>query len=359
MIVMFNRKDKITRFLMHILLWFLFLGISFFFEFKEARGITHIFTELITTELPWFIILFYINYFKLVPDYLFKKRFIRYSGINISFIVISCALTQIMIAAFPHPHDIHDVWMLENHSRLFYHIEEAWEGFGLGIMVIGMSTAIKFIQKWSADERKQQEMEKEQVKTELALLKNRISPHFFFNTLNNIYSLIEFDSDSARDAVHKLSKLMRYILYESDVKLISLEKEKEFLENYTKLMRIRISEEVRVQFNTDIEDNNILIPPLLFVSFVENAFKHGISYENSSYIDMSLTQKSNNVEFSIINSVCNKSKATDDLGGIGLSNIKKRLELLFNDDYELIITSESKSYNVVLKLDLSKLTNND
>lgn len=154
------------------------------------------------------------------------------------------------------------------------------DNFLVSVLVVGFNAAIKLTVIWQAEEQRNKELEKEKLKTELAFLKNQVSPHFFMNTLNNIHALIDINSEDAKESVIKLSKLMRYLLYDSDEGRTSLVKEIEFIKSYVDLMKLRFTEKVKVKLSFPETVPNIEIPPMLFTSLLENAFKHGISYQN-------------------------------------------------------------------------------
>ncbi len=196
-------------------------------------------------------------------------------------------------------------------------------------------------------ERIKQELEKENLETKLDFLKYQLSPHFFMNTLNNIHSLVDISSEKAKDSIIKLSKLMRYLLYDSAEGKTSMQKEIDFMKNYIELMKLRFSEKVKLDVSLPENTGNIKIPPLLFISFLENAFKHGISYQEESFIIIHLKVSDNKVYFYIKNS--NHRKNNHNEKGIGLDNIKKRLYLLYQNSYELII-SDDKEFIVELTI---------
>jgi len=198
----------------------------------------------------------------------------------------------------------------------------------------------------------QKELEKEKLNSELAFLKNQVSPHFFFNTLNNIYALIEVNSNNAQEAVLKLSKLMRYLLYESEQGETQLDSEIDFMNHYIDLMKLRLSPKVDLQVDLPTENTNKKVPPLLFIPFIENAFKHGISYREKSLIHISLKMDDDKIVFSCNNSLGKPSeeKPVENHSGIGLENVKKRLNLLFPAKHKLNIDQTNNEYIVYLEI---------
>lgn len=214
------------------------------------------------------------------------------------------------------------------------------------ILVLGLNVAIKLLFKSIRDEHRMKELEKHTLQTELEYLKHQINPHFFMNTLNNIHALIDLDTEKAKEIVLELSKMMRYVLYDATQPTLPLAKEIAFLDNYIGLMKLRYTDQVEIGVSLPEEIPNIQIPPLLFISFLENAFKHGISYRRKSFIHLSMEVKENEIECLVINSSFNN--ATEQHKGIGLENVKKRLRLLYDNDYTLDIQSENNEYRVLL-----------
>ncbi len=221
----------------------------------------------------------------------------------------------------------------------------------IALLVVGFDTGLKLSVKWVQSEQKRMTSDKENVQMQLAFLRNQVSPHFFMNTLNNIHSLIDQDTGEAKETIIRLSKLMRHLLYESEAERISIAKEIEFIHNYVDLMRLRYSDKVRinVQLLTAVPDKKI--PPLLFTSFVENAFKHGISYQHKSYIDVSFSFSDDSLYFIVKNSKSDY-KSTGEPSGIGITNSRKRMNLLYGDNYTLELSETSDEFTVKLKIPL-------
>lgn len=222
----------------------------------------------------------------------------------------------------------------------------------ISTIVTGFSVGLRVMEQHSASEKRQKELEKEKLNSELAFLKNQVSPHFFFNTLNNIYALIEVNSKDAQEAVLKLSKLMRYLLYESEQGLTGLDNEINFMNHYIDLMKLRLSPKVELQVDLPSENTNKKVPPLLFIPFIENAFKHGISYREKSFIHISLTIENGEIAFKCKNSLGKQSeeKPVENHSGIGLENVKKRLNLLFPGKHKLDINQTKNEYSVNLEI---------
>ena len=208
------------------------------------------------------------------------------------------------------------------------------------------------------------ELEKEKLRSELEYLKYQINPHFFMNSLNNIHALIDLDKDKAQAAVQELSGMMRYLLYNKASMFVPLEKEISFLKNYIELMRLRYTDKLELNTDFPIEPHGVFVPSLLFTQFVENAFKHAVTYTKKSVISMSLSidEATGYVLFACRNTVADAAKLSSlpSEGGIGIENTRKRLELLYDGKAELSISNADGWYNVELKIPIQydKVYNN-
>jgi LytS/YehU family sensor histidine kinase len=213
----------------------------------------------------------------------------------------------------------------------------------LSVLVFGFDTGLKITSKWVHSEQLRMNLEKENIETQLAFLKHQVSPHFFMNTLNNIHSLIDLDAVEAKKSVIKLSNLMRHLLYESDNEMSPVKSEVDFIKSYVDLMRLRYSNEVKITLKVPNLIPDKSIPPLLFISLLDNAFKHGISYVSESLVEIELAIKPDKLCFKITNSknieISNKS-----VPGIGIENTRKRLDLLYKENYTLDITDRGNIF---------------
>ena len=195
------------------------------------------------------------------------------------------------------------------------------------------------------------ELEKQTLQQELEYLKYQINPHFFMNTLNNIHALVDIDPEVAKRTIVQLSGLMRYVLYDGAQKTISLQKETDFIHHYISLMKIRYNKKVEITVNVPAANPDIQVPPLLFIPFIENAFKHGISYRKTSFVHISLQADEKRLCFQCSNSRHHTEAKSDHYSGIGLENVRKRLTLLYAERYALDI-DESDPDVYCLKLNI-------
>lgn len=218
----------------------------------------------------------------------------------------------------------------------------------LGFFMTGLNMGIKLLYRSLRDEQQMEELKRQNLQAEMDYLRYQINPHFFMNTLNNIHALIDIDTEYAKSAVIELSKMMRYVLYESGSETISLKKDIQFIENYIELMRIRYDSSIDICLDYPATiPNKVAIPPLLLIVFVENAFKHGVSYNHASFIHIRIGYRDDAVTAVISNSRHEKSRPGTT--GIGLENVKKRLALIYQDNYTLSIDdSDPAVYTVKL-----------
>lgn len=222
----------------------------------------------------------------------------------------------------------------------------------IALLIIGFDTGLRGVFRWTRSEQERDKLEKEKVKTELAFLRNQVNPHFLMNTLNNIHALIDFDTDEAKDTVIRLSKLMRYLLYDTERNLIPIREEISFIRSYVELMEMRISKRVKVNVRMEVLDEQKTIPPLLFTSLIENAFKYGVSNQKDTVIDISVSTTESELEFLVSNTIAQKKNESTEHSGIGLGNTQKRLDILFDKSYTLEITNKEDTFTVRLKIPL-------
>ena len=220
------------------------------------------------------------------------------------------------------------------------------------IMLLGLNLGVKFYIKQEKEEKIHSELEQRHLQEQLAYLRYQINPHFFMNTLNNIHALIDIDPEKAKSTIVRLSRLMRYMLYESNHILVPLMRELSFLNHYIALMKMRYSEKVVV--TVDIPDTlpDCMVPPFLYVTFVENAFKHGVTYEKESFIYIDLNVENERVVFHCTNSKPAKETQATKPGGVGLTNVRRRLRLIYGSDYMLDINDTNDRYDLRLSLPL-------
>lgn len=338
--------------MIHIISWGMILGFPLFFMEREGR--MDIGRYLHHSAVPFsFLIVFYLNYFFLIPRFLFKnqkKQYILYNILLVCLAGLALHLWQSIDAP---------VRLNQRHN-----LPPRWLFFIRDIVTlvftIGLSAAIRMSSRWQEAEaarreaeRSRTEAEKSRTEAELKNLRNQLNPHFLLNTLNNIYALIAFNGEKAQAAVQELSKLLRYVLYENQHTYVPLCKEAEFIRNYVELMRIRLSGNIEVTTCLNITpDSQTEIAPLLFISLIENAFKHGISPTEPSFIHIELSETGKEIICEIHNSCHSKTSADKSGSGIGLEQVTKRLELLYAHRYswDKGVSEDGKEYRSKLCL---------
>ena len=219
------------------------------------------------------------------------------------------------------------------------------------ILMFGMNLGVKGYFKSREDRKRLSELEHENLEQQLEYLRYQINPHFFMNTLNNIHALVDIDPEQAKGTIVELSKMMRFILYEGDKNGVTLSREMEFLRTYIALMRLRYTDSVSIRTELPPEVPERSVPPLMLIPFVENAFKHGISYRRPSFIDIRVRVEGDRLHFICLNSKA--EKPNEEKGGVGLANVRKRLDLLFGGNYMLEIRDEAERYSVELNIPLT------
>jgi len=227
----------------------------------------------------------------------------------------------------------------------------------LYVISIGLSTSVALVEKWQKDEAFRGELERQRINTELSYLKAQINPHFFFNTLNNIYSLTTLDVGKAQEALLKLSRMMRYVLYENQKDETLLSKEVKFIEDYLELMKMRLSQKVKLQVKLEEPKDDLVIAPMLFLPFLENCFKHGISSQQDTEISISLEVMGDTVFFETKNGIFPVPPESPEAleNGIGLVNTQRRLALLYPDKHRLKLGVDEATgqYGVQLTINLA------
>ncbi|NNE26727.1 MAG: histidine kinase [Saprospiraceae bacterium] len=329
----------------HTLFW-LCIGAGIYYLYNEGSPVDQ--GALLTgINLVFLALLVYFNLLYLIPNYLTKKKFLTYIGLLVLSALIISPLRDItfFFVFIDDPVAQSAVVHLENQLLTFVGM--------LGIS--SSSTLLKITTEWLRDQRNVQVLETQTMQSELNFLKSQINPHFLFNTLNNLYALTLKKSEKAPEIVVKLSEMMRYMLYECNERNVPLEKEVNYLKNYLDLEKLRQGDDARISFQIHGEVTNQQIAPLLFIPFLENSFKHGLTNTiHEGYVNILLDVEEDHVRFEIENSKPETLPAETHKksGCIGLKNVRRRLNLLYPDQYDLILKDTPRSYSIALDLDL-------
>jgi two-component system, LytTR family, sensor kinase len=368
--------------MLHIAAWVFLLGLPLYNISRWDVPRNFIRFYYLNTLLYGF--LFYVNYLVLAPRLFFNSIRIKYYVsvvvLAIGVFIISDNVNKSFFKDMPKrdkPEQIqpraNDVPAMENHDpagniakempprkdraihRPFGPPFHVYNYIFTAIVITVFALGLRVLERHSEIEKKQKELEKEMLNSELAFLKNQISPHFFFNTLNNIYSLISINTEDSQKAVLTLSRMMRYLLYDSEKGETKLSSEINFMNNYIDLMKLRMSDKVKLSVSFPEVYEDVSLPPLLFISLIENAFKHGISYREKSFIDIGMEVSPEAITFKCNNSVVKPvDEQPNNNSGIGLENLKKRLKLLFPNRHLIEIGCTESVFRILVKLYIAK-----
>jgi two-component system LytT family sensor kinase len=347
-----------NKILIHSMIWCFFICTSLI-QFYESPF--HINTDF---YVQWIlgIMLFYLNYIYLVPSLLLQKKYISYFGILLVLIVIIMVCRyQFFMPEFREMRPPNDINFSKIHHGGNPRIEKKTQPFFFKIvpsffyiLIIAISTIIKTLSEFYDDQQNKLIAESQRTATELNYLRKQTNPHFLFNSLNSIYSLAHKKSDLVPDAIVTLSEMMRYMLYETDNKTVFLEKEINYIKNYIELQKLRLNNIENIIINIHGETKNKYIEPLLLISFIENAFKYGTDYKGAAFVKIKITIEGNILDFWVENKVENSTKDPEN-SGIGLVNIKSRLNLLYPNAHKLTIIETDSNYSAHLNLKLDKI----
>jgi len=362
---------KTTEILIISVVWIVLIAAPVLFN-DSLNGITwESFSTPLETLIP-LLVVFLINRFLLVPGFLFRRKKVHY--VCAAFILIAIVTgasflfsNQMQVGQFQPPPPPPPITMSTHqpppsfstpsssfkqnpplHPRpipLFMNV------LIFSVLLVGFDTGLRVAVRLTKSEQEKAILEKEHIETQLTMLRNQVSPHFFMNTLNNIHALIDINTTEAKDAVIRLSNLMRYLLYESTSGKTSLKSELEFVESYIDLMKLRYTNDVRIILNVPGKVPDKMIPPFLFTALIENAFKHGISYKTKSYIFIDFIIDDNQLVMRVKNSIVPQESETEGSpSGIGLTNTRKRLDLQFGHHYRLDVLNNGTEFNVNLSI---------
>ena len=372
------RKEHIIYTLMWIVLY-LSPVMSMYMRMSINPHIDFSWNEIINAwkfNTVW-VVLFAIHNFLLAPILILKRRTWLYTGLAVSLLAVAmCTLYAMRPNHHKHiPKPVPPTECVEctkcdydrpysnnperrkPEMRMFSPMPLLGPGemvavFG-GLLLMGMNLGVKLYFRSQEATKAITQIEKHALERQLQYLKYQVNPHFFMNTLNNIHALVDIDPERAKASIVELSKLMRYVLYEGNNRLTPLSREVQFLRNYVQLTSMRYTGNVSISLDVPEVLPDSMLPPLLLVIFVENAFKHGISYRTKSFVEISLQPHGDRLLFSCRNSRPEIKHDENMKGGVGLGNVRRRLDLLFPDDYTLDIKETDDTYTVKLEIPLT------
>lgn len=364
-------KGKTIRIILHILIWTVIMGLPVYSAIRFQTGSNFLVFYYSITAIS--ALIFYINYLFLVPVLFFRKKRYRYFIALLTLLLLFYFISDFaneQISGYISRQDNSEQFIRQpgdegrpklpplqiRKPRFIVAVPNAhFIGYiSSSLFMVFLSLGLRVLERQSNIEKVQEEMERAKLNAELAFLKNQISPHFFFNTLNNIYSLSSSGSEDARTAILKLSKMMRYLIYESEDGDTKLSNEIELITNYIDLMKLRLEEKYNLRVTLPAKYEDYRMPPLLFIPFIENAFKHGVSFREDSFIDISLAASDKKILFRTFNRITASPEKTGlESSGIGLNNVRKRLDLLFPGKHTLQLNKTESTFEVLLKIDLT------
>jgi len=326
----------------HLIFWMLVLGLWYFLRYEDYALESTAF-KVTLIKVADLALMVYITNYLLIPKLLYKKEYFWFGLSFVSMIVISSALKMNILGRL-----LDNPLLLNLGGNLKARI---YDNVIPHFFLVLSGAAVKLMMDYTRMQQRMVEMAKEKAEAELNFLKSQINPHFLFNSLNSVYFLIEKNNVEAREALHKFSGMLRYQLYEMNGDRIPVEKEISYLEDYVDLQRLRKDENYAVTFNCSPDVKGFSIEPLLLVPFVENAFKHISHHKDQlNFIKLNLSMNNGAFHFSVENSKEAIAKTTEKHAGIGLNNVKRRLELLYPEKHRLKITNETGTFNVELSI---------
>ncbi|MBL7825213.1 MAG: histidine kinase [Saprospiraceae bacterium] len=296
-------------------------------------------------QLFFYVVLVYLNLLYLIPNYLARHAFV-YFGLVLAVCAIVTPIEVLVLFLKFSNQDAYRESLVQN---------QVWIFWG-NLVVTIISTILRVIMDWWRYQNEKQVLLTQTIQSELRFLKSQINPHFLFNTLNNLYALTLKKSDKAPEIVLKLSEIMRYMLYECNERRVPLSREIQYIYNYLDLERLRQPKDADIRFIVEGNISNQIVAPLLFVPFLENSFKHGLNHmvTGAGFVRLSLLVSDEDLEFSIENSKVDQIPKENHArsGGIGLVNVRQRLNILYPENHTLEITDEPNRYVVTLRLKL-------
>ncbi len=338
-------KKRRLNILIHILVWMTIFSLPYLLRLYDSRlrenpnAIRYFYLSNLTS-ICW-VFIFYLNAYVFIPKFLYTKKY--------GLLVIS------LLAAYGASLIIHTLLYQLIITDRPYQLANAIN-FNLPpfLMAVAASIAYRMLVDKSKNDILSQARQQETMKSELSFLRSQISPHFMFNVLNNMLAMARSKSDQLEPTILKLSSLMRYILYESDGDKVEIRKETEYLQSYIDLQRQRLSSKVVLQVNLNTPDADQEIAPMLLIPFIENAFKHGTGYIQQPEIQIDLYVKNNLLHFTVRNKFsASTTEIKDKTSGIGLANVKRRLNLLYPGRHTLLITDNDNWFTVSLQINLA------
>lgn len=332
------------------LLVFLLFCFAFFMIGGQVTGSIWPIVKMTANAAVLPVAVYLLNYALLVPRMFFRDRKLRFFLSNIVLVLVAIFI-PVLFMDFPKEVDIEQLEQQLNGIKLAKLLAGTVVlRIMLYVCMITLSVGMRYVTRWYEDRKKLEEERRRNTEAELVWLKNQLNPHFLFNTLNNISSLVTVDADKAQESICQLSDLLRYALYESNAAKVKVMDEVVFMRNYIDLMSIRCNAKTRIEVRFDEFEDSAQISPLLFISLVENAFKHGTSAHLDSFVKIDIGMDGRDLVFSCENSIAERSAENYSGSGVGLENIRRRLELLYPSSHSYLQYTEDGIYIVIVRI---------
>lgn len=338
-------KEQLLTISAHVAFWLILT--LFYYISHQITDRMEFFWPTIAIIMPIDLLVVYFTAYFVIPKYLMRQKWgafaLMFVGSAAIFLLMERAAYYYIIS--PHIYGIKDI----QEPFLFFPSI-------FGIMVgtysfVFLFSGVRLFRGWLQDKQRQMELEQQNLRSELRMLRSQINPHFIFNTLNNIDSLVYIDQERASDAIVRLSEIMRYMLYESNAEFVSLDKEVYYLRSMIDLIRLRLKDPNFIQFNVHGNLQGKAIPPMLLVPFIENAYKHGRKTGPSPGIIINLNVSEEKYQFEVLNEYDPNYKGPkDSLGGIGLSNVERRLHLIFGENHHFFINNTPPTFQIYIEI---------
>jgi two-component system, LytTR family, sensor kinase len=336
----------------HLIFWTLFFLYSWLPEASINDKSYETFLSALY-NLPLVIVITYYTINVSIDRFYLKEKYWQFWMSLLGSLVVSGILRRYVLYKFSYP-----MLFPDKLSEDLWFFPKMVMGAVNVHLIAGVGAMIFLLGKWMEQQHVSEKLMKEKLAAQLELLKSQVQPHFIFNTLNNIYMLSLKGSPQTSDMIYRLSALLSYMLYDAKEETISIDKEVDYIKNYINLEKIRYGERLDVQLNVYNNVKGVRVPPLLVLPLVENAFKHGVSRSlTDSWVHIDISLKNKSLIFKIENSISEEKVDTNGFGnGLGLENLKQRLEILYPDSFELKTMQDECSYLAILRLDYDKFT---
>jgi sensor histidine kinase YesM len=339
-------KSNLTTISIHIIGWLLLLLMPYITTYQHIKSFAPNMTGISFLPLLFVsainIVIFYVNYFYLIPRFLFAKKYLEYSVLFVGCLILSFTVGFLV---FESTGPDQETWKA---SPLLTLVRHTAKGYAFQMLIVSSVASLAL-----AYSNRLKQIEQEKLSAQIASLKSQINPHFLFNTLNNIYATALDTSPKSADMVEKLSAMMRYAMRETYKDFVMLEDETNYNNNYIELQKVRLDNSVKIEYNSMNDFASLQIAPMLLIPFIENAFKHGINPEQESHIKINIALQENKLHMVVLNNKVSTQQETTEQSGLGIKNAKNRLELIYPSKHLLTINESDKHFEVSLYINLA------